>query len=332
MHVKNIVFEGGGVKGVAYIGAIKELSKFVKLNEVQNVAGTSSGSLAALMLCLNYSPNEIEDILYKKSFREFLDNDFGFVRDTYRLVSSFGWYKGEHLSEWLGEIIENKGFSKNITYRELHQMKIRYPELGLKDLYTVGTNLNLHSSEIFSYTSKHADTPISLGVRISMSIPLFFVPVTLNDMLYIDGGLLRNYPINIFDLHHFNGVIHNQFFDTIGIRLDSEYEITRYLDPNLHRNVHKIGNLFQFLNCLITTALNEQDDMHANSFDQFRTIYCNTQNIETTDFNLDNNQKKLLINAGANAVRDFFARYQAHFGSHDPIRLMRAHSAHAFFN
>lgn len=63
--IKNLVFEGGGVKGLAYIGALEELANHgVSLDKIENVAGASVGSLTALLLALNYSISDIKMFLY----------------------------------------------------------------------------------------------------------------------------------------------------------------------------------------------------------------------------------------------------------------------------
>jgi predicted acylesterase/phospholipase RssA len=56
MTIDNLVFKGGGVLGAAYAGAITALEDEGKLQGVKAVAGTSAGSLVALLLSLKYSP------------------------------------------------------------------------------------------------------------------------------------------------------------------------------------------------------------------------------------------------------------------------------------
>ena len=49
---KNLVFEGGGVKGIAYIGAIEALDQAGALNQIERVAGTSAGAITAMLMSL----------------------------------------------------------------------------------------------------------------------------------------------------------------------------------------------------------------------------------------------------------------------------------------
>ena len=47
---RNLVFEGGGVKGVAYVGALNELHKRGILDSIERVGGTSAGAINAVLL------------------------------------------------------------------------------------------------------------------------------------------------------------------------------------------------------------------------------------------------------------------------------------------
>ena len=71
-NFKNLVFEGGGVKGIAYGGALEELEKRNILNGITRVAGTSAGAINACLLALGYSYKEVSDIIAQTSFKSFV--------------------------------------------------------------------------------------------------------------------------------------------------------------------------------------------------------------------------------------------------------------------
>ncbi|HXK95582.1 MAG TPA: patatin-like phospholipase family protein, partial [bacterium] len=90
---RNLVFEGGGVKGIAYAGALEFLDqKGDILPEIRRVAGTSAGAITAAILALGARSQEIKEIVGGTDFRKFMDDSFGLVRDTRRLLNSYGWY------------------------------------------------------------------------------------------------------------------------------------------------------------------------------------------------------------------------------------------------
>ena len=72
-HFRNLVFEGGGVKGIAYVGAMQILEEKGILTDIQRVGGTSVGAINALLFALGYDNNEQRNIMWKLNFNNFLD-------------------------------------------------------------------------------------------------------------------------------------------------------------------------------------------------------------------------------------------------------------------
>jgi hypothetical protein len=103
---KNIVFEGGGVKGIAYGGALLRLEEIVTLSEIERVAGTSAGAITACLLAVGYDANSISKIIASTDFSKFEDDTFLFIRDIYRLIKHYGWNRGDTFEKWLGDLIE----------------------------------------------------------------------------------------------------------------------------------------------------------------------------------------------------------------------------------
>lgn len=78
--IENIVFEGAGIRGIAYSGAINELEQKGMLKNIKRVGGTSAGAITALLLTLGYSSGEIANIVSSTSFKKFNDGRFFFWR------------------------------------------------------------------------------------------------------------------------------------------------------------------------------------------------------------------------------------------------------------
>lgn len=72
-NFKNLVFEGGGVKGIAYGGALKVLQEMGILGNIERVGGTSAGALNATLLALGYSVQDVSDIIAQTDFSKFAD-------------------------------------------------------------------------------------------------------------------------------------------------------------------------------------------------------------------------------------------------------------------
>ena len=77
--IKNLVFEGAGVRGIAYCGAIQEMESKKMMEDIERVGGTSSGAIIALTISLGYSGKEIENIILKTNFKKFNDGGFSLL-------------------------------------------------------------------------------------------------------------------------------------------------------------------------------------------------------------------------------------------------------------
>ena len=328
-HFRNLIFEGGGVKGIAYLGALEVLRQREILPAIERIGGTSAGAINAILLGLGFSAQETREILWGLDFNAFMDDSWGILRDSNRLLTEFGWYKGDFFRNWIGGLIKEKTGNSETTFADIEALK---KSRGFKSLYFVGTNLSTSFSEVFS--AEH--TPrvcVADAVRISMSIPLFFAArCGIRGDLYVDGGVLDNYPIKLFDRKKYlatnnytetdyyrtvnqqiarldrpiSGYVYNK--ETLGFRLDSKEEIAVFRDQAepAHR---KIDDFFSYTWALIHTVMEAQQSSHLHNDDWARTIYIDTLGISTTDFDLDDDRKKELINSGRQGAESYFTWY-----------------------
>ena len=328
-HFRNLVFEGGGVKGIAYVGAMQVLQEKKVLQNIERVGGTSAGAINATLFALGYTPAQQRTIIRKMNFKSFLDDSWGAIRDTNRLINEFGWYKGKFFHEWISGHVKKQLGDANATFSNLK-------ESGKPELFVYGTNLSTHFGEVFS----HEHTPnmrIADAIRISMSLPLFFSAIRnpRNDV-YVDGGVLNNYPIKVFDREKYvkapdvkKMVIETSYYkkenarflkkhptsspyvynrETLGFRLDSKQEIGvfRYGAEPIHQS---IDDFFDYIFGLVKTVLESQGNLHLHSDDWQRTIYIDTLGVGTTDFDLSDEIKTKLEESGRKGAFEYFKWY-----------------------
>src|SRR5690349_12072476 len=93
-NIKNIVFEGAGIRGIAFCGAIQALENKGILPAIEKVGGTSAGAITALCVSLGYSANDITNLLYSTKFSKFNDGRFFLIGGINRFNKYFGWYRG----------------------------------------------------------------------------------------------------------------------------------------------------------------------------------------------------------------------------------------------
>lgn len=332
-HFNNLVFEGGGVKGIAYVGALEVLEEEGILQNVKRVAGTSAGAMMAVLVGLRYTADEVKEILWDLNFKKFMDSSFGIVRDTSRLLNEYGWYKGDYFRNLMADLIKRKTGNSEITFEKLAETK------QYRDIHLVGANLSTGASVMFSAK----DTPevkVADAARVSMSIPLFFASVKgvlgkNDDCTYVDGGLLDNYSIKTFDREFYvddkarnirrtdyydkinkkkslklqlggNQYVYNK--ETLGFRLDAKEDISMYLTHNATvRN--KITSFFTYSKALVTTLIDFQDNVHLHSDDWQRTVYIDTLGVRAIDFDISDVKKQKLVESGRQYTQDYLKWY-----------------------
>ena len=78
-HFENLVFEGGGIRGVAYCGALMEMDSRGYLKDIRRVAGASSGAITSCLLAVGYTPTEISVIIGGMNFGKLNDGGGLFI-------------------------------------------------------------------------------------------------------------------------------------------------------------------------------------------------------------------------------------------------------------
>ena len=291
--ITRLVFEGGGMKGIAYTGALSVLEENGLLDNVKGYAGTSAGAVMACFCAIGMNSARIESILRTTDFTKFKDDDFWVLRDTNRLLTKFGWYRGDFITSWIAEIVRENFVVPDPSFKDL------YEETG-NDLRLIGSNLSTGYSEVFSYRTT-PDMSIVLGVRISGSLPLFFTAIRYNGCLYVDGGLFRNYPIRVFD----SDVPKEE---TVGFRLDSTSEVQTFESFGKEFSRKEVVNFEDYAEALLSSLLSVQEDRHLRSDDWKRTIYVDTAHIRTTQFEMSRDDLEFLIAQGRKGGVKFVRR------------------------
>ena len=81
MKTYSLVLEGGGIKGIAHVGALQAIDENGLYTKIKHVAGTSAGSQVATLFASGFSQEEIKDIVENTPFKKFSDSSFGCIRD-----------------------------------------------------------------------------------------------------------------------------------------------------------------------------------------------------------------------------------------------------------
>ncbi|HSN17065.1 MAG TPA: patatin-like phospholipase family protein [Gammaproteobacteria bacterium] len=313
---RNLVFEGGGVKGIAYAGAIQVLEAQGILPNITRVAGTSAGAITATLLALGAGSKDIADVVGGTDFREFMDSSLLPTSNIWRLVKDYGWYKGDAFALWMQRILKQRTGDAGTTFAQLRALRAKGG--AFRDLYMVGTDLSRQLALTFS-ADDTPNVPIWYATRTSMSIPLFFQAVMAGGDVRVDGGVSWNYPIDMFDYQRFledprKGVkpdyptlyAADQVFnkETLGFRVDTADEIAAE-KRDWNSPPDKVDNVADYIKALVGFMLDTANKTHLHDNDWHRTVFIDAAGISATDFGLSQAQIKTLIANGVAGATNY---------------------------
>jgi NTE family protein len=295
--IKNLAIKGGGVKGVAYVGAIKELDKANLYEPLQRVSGTSAGALMAFLICAGFSVAALEELMKSVQFNKFKNG-----WNPLRIFTGYGLYSGDYILNFVQEALKKspKKLKPNASFQDMRNA-------GCKDLYVFACNTSMHTVTEFS-ADMTPEFMVAEAVRASMSIPFFFKAwqfshTNANNHIYIDGGIVYNYPLSFFDDDRFNskGTANEE---SIGLYLitapRTEPVMFNYSQP-LFFTKHLFESLLEAQDCLI---IKDKEQVE-------RSIMIDDLNIPATDFNIKPEQMNALMDSGSKATIAFIAKLNA---------------------
>lgn len=190
-----VALAGGGLKGLAHIGALKALEELgVKIDFL---SGTSSGSIFASFYAMGFSTDEIKERTIE-NYNILTQIKKGPIVKAGISYFTSGIAKIEGLVP--GENIENliKKVAKEKDIVNMNQIKIPY---AIATVDTISTKECIFLSKRFDLKDDNIDyiydAPIATATRASMSFPGIFTPCQYGKYNFIDGGTKDNLPVKI---------------------------------------------------------------------------------------------------------------------------------------
>jgi NTE family protein len=296
-----LVFSGGGIKGLAYVGAIKALEEKKLFQKVKRFAGASAGAITAALLAIGMSADELDEQMSSVDFATFLgksnvdiealvDKPLEFCLKAPEVIideaTKRGLCDGSVFVQWLTSMFKLKGFDETTTFSELYEKTGNELIIVLCYANCSKTVLACHKND------ETANMPIITAVRGSMSIPFVFEPLIWNNNTYVDGGTMYNYPIEVFDEE-----ISPE--KTLGFILSTQSSIL--MPPRKEDN-----GILSHLACIYDAIMNVSYEYCFRMENHHRTIFIDPAGIGVLDFKLNEDQKKSLKDNGYNATMDYF--------------------------
>ena len=190
-----VALAGGGLKGLAHIGALKALEELgIKIDFL---SGTSSGSIFASFYAMGFSTDEIKERTIENyniltQIKKGPIVKAGISYFTSGIAKIEGLVPGENIEN----LIKNVAKEKDIV--NMNQIKIPY---AIATVDTISTKECIFLSKKFDLKDDNIDyiydAPIATATRASMSFPGIFTPCQYGKYNFIDGGTKDNLPVKI---------------------------------------------------------------------------------------------------------------------------------------
>lgn len=228
--ITNITFEGGGIFGIVYVGAVRVLEDQGILENITGFSGSSSGSIIAALLSFGVSVNRLEKIMAETDWNSFLDTKWS-IKGIYNLIRRYGYNSGKTKEQWLKKIIGDITGKEDITFLEAYQ---KYN----KDLHVCAINV-CHETPVYFSHMTSPNLSIYHAIQMSTAFPYVFTPIKYNGCYHVDGGVMENYPIEVFPNKE----------NSIGFKIISD-----------GTSGHKIKNIYVFSTSILSCTLRALDD------------------------------------------------------------------------
>jgi predicted acylesterase/phospholipase RssA len=226
---------GGGTYGFAFEGIILFLSEHMLdfkawMRKLQGAAGSSVGSLVALLLCCEVMPKTVLDVWSERVPVDSLSSGF----DVNLLYKNYGSDDGANLRSIISGILQICGIDEGATMK-------RVASLIKKEFMCYATNLSTVSPYLMSAKTT-PDLPIGKALYMSMTVPFIFKPEEHEGSLYVDGCLTKNVPYGLFE---------------------SEETLFLFLRGDTFIDVHSFSSFaYAVLTCNVSSQLSHLGDMN----------------------------------------------------------------------
>lgn len=318
----NLVFSGGGVLGLAYLGALEYFYQTGLIHPIINLAGTSAGAITACLTSFNLPFDELKILLTSLEYRKIPGKDnspespryfpkvvkdqlskvFDNVDCVYRLIKNYGWYSSQYFYDWIKLQIASQFDPEKkappYTFSDFRDASLHKDQRPFKDLFIIGTDITRSISTVFSYKTT-PNMEVAEAVRISMSVPLLFESIKTScdinqddpKTLFVDGGMLYNYPITLFDQDY-------PLKDTIGMYFKST------------PTTNSINNIVDFISASLSCSGRIQNALfESKPANIVRSICIPTSDISPFNFDISPNDDtyKFLYEQGYRATEIYFS-------------------------
>ncbi len=187
-----LVLSGGGAKGYAHVGVIRKLEEHGIVPDY--ITGTSMGSIVGALYAIGYTPDQMENIITSVNWDEVISNRVAFDKISFEEKQFYDRYHFTFdADDWRVSLPSALIEGQNL---QLLLSRLTEPVHGVRDFGEFAIPFACVGANIENGLPVVLDTgDIVQAVRASMAIPTVFTPVLWDSLLLVDGGLVRNFPV-----------------------------------------------------------------------------------------------------------------------------------------
>ncbi len=249
----NLILQGGGVKGLAYIGALR----FLEENgyTIDYIAGSSVGAIIGALVACGYNSYELEDIINNIPIDIFLQK-----KEAKEQLKTKGIYSLEKLEKYLENLLllKNKRTFSDIKIGNNYKTIFMATSLKNKKIFVLPYDLRL--------LNINPDTfPIAKAAMMSASIPLFYGAYNINNNYFYDGGVSDNYPKWCFS-------------NAVALKIAEENKIIKSIQKKLFGSINNPSAIYEIY--INTNGYHSTDFKKAfnNKYDLYNRGYYAAKN------------------------------------------------------
>ena len=183
------IFQGGGLKSIAYIGAILALEEegFV----CKKAAGVSAGAIFASLLMAGYSGEEMLYTINNLKIEDLVKKNNKFIKKT---ITEKGMYSLYYIEKMLEQLLVKKDKFTFSSFKDNQSFNLK--------ILATNTTKNIpiiFPDNLIYYNINPNLFSVAKAVVMSSTFPVFFKPLKINDDYIADGGIIDNFPYKLFN-------------------------------------------------------------------------------------------------------------------------------------
>jgi len=209
-NINSLVISGGGMKGYLYLGAIKLLFEYKIIDDIKYYYGTSFGGIIVSCLSLGWNFEEINKLSVNFPIDCIVEYDID------NLINNYGLVPQKNYETFIKKLIIFKGFDENITFKELYNKTS-------KELHLITFSLKKNDTIDLNFETT-PNLKLWEGIYMTSALPILVSPFNYENDLFIDGGILENFPLTRVKQENKNKMI--------GICSDSHKICSSIVDKN----------------------------------------------------------------------------------------------------